>query len=215
MGVFEFVKESVTAREVAEYYGLKVNRYGMACCPFHNDKHPSFKVDRNYYCFGCGAKGDAIDYVAKLFGLSLLDAALKICSDFNLGDPQEQIRERKYERLKPKKTDEQIFRETEECTYRVLADYYHQLRKWEKEYAPKSPDEEWHPNFVEALREKSIVEYRLDTLLSGDIHDRAFLISDCGKKVKSIAERLQEFNKRRDEESKGSIRNSNKKGPVR
>lgn len=215
MGVFEFVKESVTAREVAEYYGLKVNRYGMACCPFHNDKHPSFKVDRNYYCFGCGAKGDAIDYVAKLFGLSLLDAALKICSDFNLGDPQEQIRERKYERLKPKKTDEQIFKETEDYTFRVLSDYYHQLRKWEKEYAPKSPDEKWHPNFVEALREKSIVEYRLETLLSGDIHDRAFLISDCGKKVKSIAERLQEFNKRGNEESKRSIRNSNKKGPVR
>lgn len=46
MGVFELVKESVTARDVAEFYGLKVNRHGMACCPFHDDKHPSFKVDR-------------------------------------------------------------------------------------------------------------------------------------------------------------------------
>lgn len=213
MGIFELVKESVTARDVAEFYGLKVNRHGMACCPFHDDKHPSFKVDRYYYCFGCGAKGDAIDYVAKLFGLSLMDAALKICHDFGLGDPQDRYRERPYVRIrtKPKKSDEQIFKETEQHTFRVLSDYYHQLKKWEIEYAPKSPDEEWHPYFVEALREKTTVEYQLDTLLEGDIHDRAFLISDCGRKVKSIAERLQEFNKRRDEEGKGSLRDSSKK----
>lgn len=213
MNAFELVKVSVTARDVAEFYGLKVNRHGMACCPFHDDKHPSFKVDRHYYCFGCGAKGDAIDYVAKIFGLGLRESALKICHDFGLGDPQEKCREIPYvrTRAKPKKSDEQIFKETEQHTFGVLSDYYHQLKKWEIEYAPKSPDEEWHPYFVEALREIPTVEYQLDTLLEGDIHDRAFLISDCGKKVNSIAKRLQEFKQRRNEESKGSIRNPGSK----
>lgn len=57
MNIFQEVKERVTARQVAERYGLKVRCNGMACCPFHNDKHPSMKIDQNYYCFACGAKG--------------------------------------------------------------------------------------------------------------------------------------------------------------
>ena len=67
MNLFNQIKEQVTARQVAESYGLTVGRNGMACCPFHDDKHPSLKVDNGFYCFGCGEKGDAIAYVAKLF----------------------------------------------------------------------------------------------------------------------------------------------------
>lgn len=39
--VFEAVKQSVSTREAAEFYGIKVSRTGMACCPFHDDKNPS------------------------------------------------------------------------------------------------------------------------------------------------------------------------------
>ena len=53
--VFEAVKQSVTTRQAAEYYGVQVGRNGMACCPFHDDKHPSMKVDRRFHCFGCQA----------------------------------------------------------------------------------------------------------------------------------------------------------------
>ena len=55
LNVFEAVKQSVTTRQAAEYYGIHVGRNGMACCPFHNDKTPSMKLDRRYHCFGCGA----------------------------------------------------------------------------------------------------------------------------------------------------------------
>ena len=79
MSVFDTVRENVTARQVFEYYGIRVNRYGMCSCPFHSDKHPSMKVDTRYYCFGCGEKGDAVDFVSKYFGLGLKDAAIKIC----------------------------------------------------------------------------------------------------------------------------------------
>ena len=58
MNVFEAVKQSATTRQAAEHYGIHVNRNGMACCPFHNDKTPSMKLDRRYHCFGCGADGD-------------------------------------------------------------------------------------------------------------------------------------------------------------
>lgn len=56
INIFEQIKSRVTARQAAEYYGLKVERNGMACCPFHDDKHPSMKIDQNYYCFGYGNK---------------------------------------------------------------------------------------------------------------------------------------------------------------
>lgn len=41
MNIFETVKAAVTVRQAADYYGLKGSRSGMACCPFHNDRHPS------------------------------------------------------------------------------------------------------------------------------------------------------------------------------
>ena len=84
MNIFQEMKERVTARQVAEKYGLEVRQNGMACCPFHNDKHPSMKIDQNYYCFACGAKGDAVNYVAVRFGLSQFEAAKKINEDFTL-----------------------------------------------------------------------------------------------------------------------------------
>ena len=49
MNVFEAVKQSVTTRQAAEHYGIRVGRNGMACCPFHNDKTPSMKLDRRYH----------------------------------------------------------------------------------------------------------------------------------------------------------------------
>ena len=45
---FKSVKGLVTAREAAEHYGLTVNRYGMALCPFHDDHKPSMKLDDRF-----------------------------------------------------------------------------------------------------------------------------------------------------------------------
>ena len=84
MNLFETVKNNVTAIDVVSMAGFKPNRSKMICCPFHNDKHPSMKVDQRYFCFGCGAKGDAIDFVSNYYGLSLKEAAEKIASEFSL-----------------------------------------------------------------------------------------------------------------------------------
>ena len=82
--IFLAVKEAVTARQAAEAYGIPVNRNGMVRCPFHEDHHPSMKIDERYYCFGCHETGDVIDFTAKLFGLSLYEAARKLAADFNV-----------------------------------------------------------------------------------------------------------------------------------
>ena len=65
MTLFEQVKECVTARQAVEHYGIKIKRNGMACCPFHKDRHPSMKADKIYHCFACGVGGDAIDFTAR------------------------------------------------------------------------------------------------------------------------------------------------------
>ena len=88
MNVFEAVKQSVTTRQVASFYGIRVGRNGMVCCPFHNDRTPSMKVDSRFYCFGCGASGDVIDFAALLHGLGKREAAvLRRTSAFPMRNP--------------------------------------------------------------------------------------------------------------------------------
>ena len=85
MRLFETIKGTVTVGQAAEYYGMKIGRNNMICCPFHNDHHPSMKLNTTYYyCFGCGATGDVIQFVANLFGLSNYEAAKKIAVDFGI-----------------------------------------------------------------------------------------------------------------------------------
>ena len=179
MNIFQKMKERVTARQVAERYGLKVNRNGMACCPFHNDKHPSMKIDRNYYCFACGAKGDAVNYVVALFGLSQLEAAKKINEDFSLGIPlgkQEVGRKRKPEVRKKEKipTKEERIQFVQKKidgwakdAANVLLRYLRWIVFWKEFYKPESTEEEWHPLFAEALQNESKISYLVDMLMFG------------------------------------------------
>ena len=77
--------------------------------------------------------------------------------------------------------------------FRVLSDYYHLLCHWKEEYAPRQPDEAWHPRFTEALQNMSRLEYLMDMLLSGEIPERAALITDCGKEVRNLERRMAEL----------------------
>lgn len=188
MNVFEAVKQSVTTRQAAERYGIKVNRNGMCVCPFHNDKNPSMKVDRRFYCFGCGATGDVIDFVSRLHGIGSREAALMLAQDFAI--PYEDGRNAGKEPIRPrlwKETEEQKFKRMERHCFRVLSDYYHLLRRWKEEYAPRQLDEAWNPRFTEALQNMSRVEYLMDVLLSGDIQERAALITGHGKEVRNLS----------------------------
>lgn len=87
MSLYQTVKSAITVRQVGEMYGMEPDRHGMVCCPFHSDNHPSMMLNESYYyCFACGANGDAIDLTAKLFDLNPRQAAEKLITDFGL-DP--------------------------------------------------------------------------------------------------------------------------------
>lgn len=179
MNIFQEVKEHVTARQVAERYGLRVRRNGMACCPFHNDKHPSLKIDQNYYCFACGAKGDAVNYVAVLFGLSQFEAAKKINEDFAMGiliaQPEVKRKQNsgagKKEKVPTKEERIQFVQKKidgwAKDAENVLLRYLRWMEFWKKFYKPESMEEEWHPLFVEALQNESKISYLVDKLMFG------------------------------------------------
>ena len=186
--VFEVVKQSVAVREAAEMYGIAVGRGGMACCPFHDDRHPSLKLNEDYfYCFGCGATGDVIDFTARLYDLSPKEAAEKLAQDFGLAyDSKAPIR-RNYVR---QKSEVQLRKENREHAWRVLADYYHLLRKWEADYSPRTPDEDPHPRFLEAIQKKDYMAYLLDIFLDSSTEEQDQWIAEHTAELAAIERRV-------------------------
>ena len=186
--LFEVVKQSVAVREAAELYGIEVNRGGMACCPFHDDRHPSLKLNEDYfYCFGCGATGDVIDFTARLYDLSPKEAAEKLAQDFGLAyDSKAPIR-RNYVR---QKSEVQLRKENREHAWRVLADYYHLLRKWEADYSPRTPDEDPHSRFLEAIQKKEYMGYLLDAFLDSSTEERDQWIAEHTAEISAIERRV-------------------------
>ena len=181
MTMYETIKAAVPVKQAAEHYGLKVNRNGMACCPFHNDRHPSLKLNQDYFfCFGCGAKGDVIDLVAKLFDLSSYEAAQRLAADFGL-DPKPPTAAAL---PKPKHPCIRQFREDEMMCFRVLTDYLHLLEDWKVRYAPKTPDDALDDRFVEACQMLDYIEYLADILTVGDLEERVSVVDELMKEGK-------------------------------
>ncbi len=187
--VFEVVKQSVAVREAAEMYGIAVGRGGMACCPFHDDRHPSLKLNEDYfYCFGCGATGDVTDFTARLYDLSPKEAAEKLAQDFGLSYDSKAPLRRSYVR---QKSEAQVRKEKREHGWRVLTDYYHLLRKWEADYSPKTPDEDPHPRFLEAVQKKDYMGYLLDTFLDSSTEEQDQWIAEHTAEISAIEGRVK------------------------
>ena len=196
MRIFEIVKENVNLREAAELYGIDVNRYGKALCPFHNDRHPSLLVaDDHYYCFACGAHGDVIDFAANFFALPLYEAAQRLAADFGIDTdrpPTKEILEKRRQQ-----TEAQQLMENERLCFSVLSDYARVLRNWKVRYAPQSPDAPVHARFVGACHELDRTEYYLDILCAGDSHERAEVIQQqmADEKLDGLRRRLEKIHK--------------------
>ena len=201
MRIFEIVKENVNLREAAELYGIDVNRYGKALCPFHNDRHPSlYAADDHYYCFACGVHGDVIDFVGRLLQLSPYDAARKLMADFHLSPDKPPSAAALH--AKRIRTEAQQLRENERLCFSVLSDYARVLRRWKVQYAPKSLEEAPDERLVEACHELDQTEYYLDILCAGDSHERAEVIQQqmADSKLDELRQRLEEIHKEETED---------------
>ena len=194
LNIFQRVKQHVTTRQAASFYGLKVLRNGMCRCPFHDDHTPSLKVDERYHCFGCGADGDVISFTSQLFNMSPFDAAKKLSRDFGVSSDtlifpsQAEVESNKRIALENSWFDTQIKRATT-----VLLDYRWLIRDWEEFYGPKNPTDEIDPLFVEAMQNREKIDFYLDTLMHGDKKEQIGFIVDCKKEVDRIEERIRRY----------------------
>ena len=193
MSIFEAVKQSVTTRQAAKHFGIRAGRNGMCRCPFHADRNPSMKVDRRYYCFGCGATGDVIDFVARLFGLSSYEAAKKLAYDFGI-DPDKPPAAMALKKPYPLA---QAFRNDEIHCQRVLCDYLHLLERWKVEYAPQSPEDELDDRFVEACHMIEYVNDLLDVLMFAELKQRVKAVDMLLKDgtITALEQRLRRLEK--------------------
>ena len=204
MTIYETIKAAISVKQAAEHYGLKVSHNGMACCPFHNDRHPSLKLNEDYFfCFGCGAKGDVIDLVARLFDLSSYEAAQKLAADFGL-DPKPPTAAAM---VKPKRPYIRQLREDEMLCFRVLTDYLHLLEDWKVRYAPKTPEDALDDRFVEACQMHCYIEYMADVLTVGDLEERVALVDKLMQDGKIAF--LQEYITRNHNKFMGYTKNEN------
>ena len=196
MRIFEIVKENVNLREAAELYGIDVNRYSKALCPFHNDRHPSLYVaDDHFYCFACREHGDVIDFVGRLFQLSPYNAARKLMADFHLSPDKPPSAAALH--AKRIRTEAQRLMENERLCFSVLSDYARVLRDWKVRYASQSPDAPVHARFMEACHKLDETEYYLDILCVGDSHERAEVVQQqmVNGKLDRLRRRLEKIHK--------------------
>ena len=83
----ENIKAALDIDRVVSFYGYEPNRQGFLNCPFHSEKTASCKIypkSNSFYCFGCGAGGDVIDFVRLLYGLDFRQACVRLEADFGL-----------------------------------------------------------------------------------------------------------------------------------
>ena len=193
MNIFQEVKSYVTARQAAEQYGIRVGRNQMACCPFHDDYHPSMKIDTNYYCFACGAKGDVIGLTAGLFSLSPYEAARKLIADFQLPvtaerrpERRKKYRNRNLVSVKKKMTD------WHRHAVKVLTDYLLWIRFWKRFYGSE-PDAFEQEQFLEALENERKINDYLDILLTGSGEEIAEFFICKRKEVAEIEQHVERY----------------------
>ncbi len=183
MNMFQEIKDAVSVREAASFYGLKVTRGGMVCCPFHDDRTPSMKVDKRFHCFGCGADGDVINFVQKMFDLDSKKAAFRLIDDFhlNIDTNRKESRHEKDRRIRmqKKKEREEKIRAAYAGELRRfqlrMTEIYRILHEWEGDHQPTR--EQWEGDRVDeryicAVHNKDPVEWILDTIDFGEDNDK-------------------------------------------
>ena len=188
----------LTARQAAEKYGLAVRKNGMACCPFHRDKHPSMKIDKNYHCFACGIGGDVIDYVSRMFGLTQYQAAKKLIDDFSLmvehgrkmalsAKEKEKIRRARQENERIIRIKKRFGRWCSE-SIGLLRNCIDEIRQAGILLTDKGQNQIFTDDYTSMLNAEPIMEYWLDILCMGTEKDRQELFLLGRKGVDRLAE---------------------------
>ncbi|MGM0630009.1 MAG: DNA primase [Pseudomonadota bacterium] len=107
----------------------KAGKNHQACCPFHNEKTPSFTVSQDkqfYHCFGCGQHGNAIDFLMEFDGLNFPDAVEELAGIMGVEVPREQAENPELAQKK-----QQQVRDDAELMSKTARFFQHQLKHHE------------------------------------------------------------------------------------
>lgn len=177
--------DNVKMQDIFRQYGFKPNRGGFICCPFHREKTASLKAysnDTRFKCFGCGASGNVIDFVMRLFNIDFRQALARMSYDFGISSytsgyadlrRQNEALERRRQEQAEK---ERKAAETEELYYDLLM-YWEKLNKITSAFAKKRGkfETDWASKEIAlAYVRKAYTEYLMDLY---DSRERRFC---CG-----------------------------------
>lgn len=190
MTIFEQVKSELNMLDVAKFYGACVS-HGMCLCPFHNEKTPSMKIyENNFHCFGCGEHGDAIDFTAKIFGISSVEAVKRLNYDFGLHiEMDKPLSAEQITEYQQRQAERLAYDQWEKSAWKSIIDYSRLLLEWRQKYAPKTMAEKHHPFFVESLMNTDRTDYLFEEFLNADKSGRLKLKEE----VERIEQRLQQY----------------------
>ena len=155
----ERIKAALDIERVVSFYGYEPNKQGFVSCPFHSERTASFKIypkSNSFYCFGCGAGGDVIDFVRLLYGLDFRQACLRLEADFGLVGGQSAA--------SPELSEKAKKRNAEKAEYKALKERFVRYRQIIRDKTPRAIEEPLSPEFAEAINEMPHVENRLREL---------------------------------------------------
>lgn len=160
----EEVKQRVSCLDFAERIGLKPNRAGFCCCPFHGEKTPSLKLykDTNsWYCFGCHSGGDVITMAQQYYSVGFADAIKYLCDEFGITEQNVVLSSSEALRAAVERAKAKSLMEREKTEKAALeAKYWTAFDKWLaneqaiEDFAPKTPEDDFDRRFVDAIMQR-------------------------------------------------------------
>ena len=181
MSIYDRVKDAVSAETAAiRYAGLQPLRRGQrtwACCPFHGEKTPSLMFDKKgrFHCFGCGAGGSSIDFLASYYGITPADAVKRLARDYGLTEePRHTLPElaTKHQKALELVSFERCLRYSREALIAAVR-YWRAVKL---KLSPSAMHGEFTDLFAEACRKLPELEALLDALEVSSIQRQAQII---------------------------------------
>lgn len=165
------IRASLTMEQIVSVYlPAEPIRRGFVACPFHGETVGSLKLyDDTFYCFGCHAGGDALDFVGKLLNISPDEAIRRINDDFQLGLPvgestmnqRLEARRRSAELIRQREAAQEARRMAQQA-YSNLVDKWTALAVQMRDNAPTDRDAPYPSAWTEAARQIDQVAWELD-----------------------------------------------------
>ena len=177
----EYIKQNVNIVDVVERAGITL-RFNKACCPFHQEKTPSFSVhpDKNIFkCFGCGAGGDVIGFVQQFYNIDfmgavkLLNTEYGLCLDIGREHSRTTDTHRQYA---VDMTVKRIYTAKFKRYETALLKYRQKLHNVITNYNPPREIADFSEDYTTAVKCIDRIDYYCDVMAYGSLEDKKDLI---------------------------------------